>query len=177
MFSFSSTFVLRKKKNRLFNSALVMFLLGNKHWLCVCFFCHCSRARQVYVNRYGIISKMCCWLKKKRQSEQCIHYAIILQRGARYTCHWRYMHKILLKGCIINREREMGECFSCRTNYPKLCDLKHNSVSWLSFAGQLARSAIVTQLSWMSKMFHSHGWVILAVAQSSARVVYQTSCL
>lgn len=70
-------------------------------------------------------------------------------RGARYTCHWRYMHKISLRGCIINGERELGECFCCRINYPQALWLKRNSVSWLSFAGQLARVAVICKPNWV----------------------------
>lgn len=125
VFPFLSLFVLWKREGQGVQFCpYLCFCLGTNIG-CVCvFFCHCSRARQVYVNRYGIISKMCCWLGGKEAKWivylLCYHFA----RGARYTCHWRYLHKISLRGCIINQERELGECFSCRTNYPPALWLK-----------------------------------------------------
>lgn len=60
VFPFLALFVLWKREEQGVQFRPI-YVSAWEQTLVVCvFFCHCSRARQVYVNRYGIISKMCC---------------------------------------------------------------------------------------------------------------------
>ena len=85
---------------------------------------------------------MYCWLKKKSKVKG-VFTMLPFAWGARYTCHWMYVHKISLKRHIINWERELGECSWCITNYPQPLWLKTQFSKLLSFAGQSARVLVI----------------------------------